>query len=710
MAHENRVLSVVPIPGLRPDSLGNYLASLGLLRILARRWPRVRGAWNQGALCIVGGPKTSAEIAEDLCDLTANCAWTSYEREWAKAQKESTKKKSGVGLALWQALTHERNLELFAAHAVPADRISFNPLLGSGGNAGKRDFAIGWKRALDALTAAQPGKGAAGLDRSSAALKDLLLGDPMTWMVEKLNAASWFSETNKIYNSGQGSFREGVASPWSMVLGCEGLAFFAGGASRRLGSRTRVVGAFPFITRSAAPVVAGEAGHDLAEVWAPLWERPMTVPEVVVLFSRGRAEAGGRGALTPSAFATAVMRRGVDAGILEFRRFVLGRTTSANTFESRFAGAFRVRPSHQVLPTGTANSPFPASIAVERLLALTDSLPRDTKKGQRWRFVGLRGVLEAALLRVAAAPSNSESALGMLDAAVSVLDRVDRNKTFRERCVSWQPLPIEWLPDLFADAAPGPEARLALAAVSAFPVHLPFAHYRFGVDPGAGRRLVHSKPPPTRWIWGTGSLLPAMLFALLHRRTLDWEKDTKKREPIRLVMPAALSDVQGFLSGSIDDELLGLWMSRLALFDWYSVPQAVRSLTAGAPEPELRGAPGSLCMFGLFQPLFDLRPISASMIPGQNLLPVESKARTPGVARAIVSMLRVRDVGSAVRLAGSRYAMAGAPLLKSNAPWDTSDAERLAASLVFSVFDHQRAALVGRWLRPERKQGEQTNV
>ena len=76
-----------------------------------------------------------------------------------------------------------------------------------------------------------------------------------------------------------------------------------------------------------------------------MWNRPMTVPEVATLFSRGRAEVGGRGVLTPSAFATAVMRRGFDAGITEFRRFVLGRTTSANTLslalEGRFMWGFR---------------------------------------------------------------------------------------------------------------------------------------------------------------------------------------------------------------------------------------------------------------------------------------------------------------------------------------------------------------------------------
>jgi CRISPR-associated protein Csx17 len=67
--------------------------------------------------------------------------------------------------------------------------------------------------------------------------------------------------------------------------------------------------------------------------------------------------------------------------------------------------------------------------------------PRDGK-----RFVGLRGPIEAALLAVAAEPGNPESSLALLDAVVTALVRIDRNRSFRERKVRWEPLPLEWLP------------------------------------------------------------------------------------------------------------------------------------------------------------------------------------------------------------------------------------------------------------------------
>jgi CRISPR-associated protein Csx17 len=645
------------------------------------------------------------ELLEVLCEVAAKRAWNPYERGWGDAQKESTKRKSGRPLAVWQASAEECDLELVSAHVVPAAKVSFNPLLGSGGNAGKRDFSDGWARATQALESGQrTKKGSPDAARKRVELKSLLLGDPLTWMVEKLNAASWFSDTNKLYNSGQRPFREGVASPWAMALACEGLAFLAGGASRRLGSRARSVGAFPFVTRAAAPREAGEAGRDLAEVWVPLWDRPMTVREVVALFSRGRAEAGGRGVLTPAAFATAVMRRGLDAGITEFRRFVLSRTTSANTFEPRFEGRFEVRISTQRPSSELVSSRTAAATALQRMLDLADGLPADRKVGQRWRYVGLRGDIEAAMLGVAAEPSSPEAACEMLDAVVAALDRIDRNRTLRERRIAWEPLPLEWLPTLFGSGVPGTEVRLALALVSSFPADRPLAIYRFGVEQDRGRRFAHPPEIPKQWVWRSHAPLPKILSDTLHRRTLDWEAARDDVDPLRLLLPATSAHVNRWLAGLSDDELLARWISRLALFNWRVVPSRVRLLATRSLEQP--GASGPLCLFGLFQPLFDLCPVLRLREPGRDLLPRESGARTPAAARSLSGSLRLRDIEGAVRFASGRYRMANAPLVRSEVPWGAADADRLTASLLFPIFDYERSALTERWLRPRRNKGE----
>lgn len=649
---------------------------------------------------MIGGPSCLDGLLEAVLEVAAQRRWIRYERGWADAQKQSTNRKSGHLLALWQASASEEDLELFGAHAVPAVRISFNPLLGTGGNAGKRDFSDGWRRAVHALEQDPPTR---ALKRSE--LKCLLQGEPVTWMVEKLNAASWFSDANKLYNSGQRAYREGAISPWAMVLACEGLVFFAGGASRRFGSRTRVVGAFPFVTRPAAPCGPGEAGQDLAEVWVPIWDRPMTVPEIVTLFSRGRAEAGGHGALTPGAFATAVVRRGVDAGITEFRRFVLARTTSANTFEPRFHGTFPI--GSRGPGTRSTNG---ASAAMNRLLALIDQFRRgplaDRKEGNRWRYVGLSGSIERGMLRVAQSPDDPDAAGAVLDAVVGVLDRIDRNSSFRARRVAWTPLPQEWLITLFNAEPPSAEARLALAVASSFPATRPLALYRFGVEFN-GHRFMHPPEGPKQWVWRPDLPLPEALAKVLHRRTLDWDSD-RCTDPVRSGVPVPGADVERWFAGVVDHELLVRWISRLALFDWADVRPGLRSLATR--NHHVVEARGRLYLFGLFQPLFDLLPVIVSTQQKLDLMPLETGARTPAAARRLLGLLRAGDVGGAVRFAGTRYAMGAKRLAKYGIEWPWCEVDDLMASFLFPICDYERSLLIGRWLRPTREPGEENVI
>jgi len=727
MAAEIR-LAVLALPGLSPDSLGNYLASLGLLRVLSRRWPSTRIAWRDEVLQVVGGPTTLNELLDELVCVATKRSWTPYQRGWLAEQKKGTKlgqskataSQSGAPVATWRAAQAEEAVAVLDVHIVATRRQIFNPLTGNGGSAGNRDFSDGWKRAINLLA----GPRNQDIRRH---LRDLLLGDVVAWLVtdaplegnEKkgsLNAASWFSSSNKIYNNGQNPSREAGLSPWAMALACEGLLLFAGGASRRLGARSRAVGAFPFVTQSASPETAGEAGRILAELWTPLWTRPMSLAESSTLFSRGRAELGGRGVLTPAAFATAIRKRGVDAGISEFRRFTLGRTTSANTFESRLEAHFSLEADDS---TRSATS-----LALERINSLVEqrSFPRDRKVGQRWRFEGLRGPIESALLDVAARPGNSEAGIALLDVIVRALDRIDRNRSFREGKVRWKPLPLEWLASLLADGQPGIEARLALSLVSAFPETLPFASFRFGVEWAREQNgkyeydwatqpgwFEHSKVAPARWVWGPGELA-RVLGAVLSRRLLEEAKlDTShtERPRGRAPLPATTSDMRQWLAGDVDEVLFSSWLSRLALFDWRRVPREVRALIA--TEDSAPRADGELALLGLLLPLMDRRPLVIGDLSPTDLLSEETGARTTEAARSIVTLSRAGNLDAALRLASSRYAMAGARLATFHVSFLTHD--RLVAALLFTISDRHRAVLFERWLRPRRRpQGGEAHV
>lgn len=167
--------------------------------------------------------------------------------------------------------------------------------------------------------------------------------------------------------------------------------------------------------------------------------------------------------------------------------------------------------------------------------------------------------------------------------------------------------------------------------------------------------------------------------------------------------------VDRWLGHHVDDEMVGRWASRLALFDWRLVPSHVRTIAARGMERPAVAA--RLSLFGLFQPLFDLRPVrSRGRARAGDLLPRESGARTPGAARTLASLMRGGQIDAAMRVAGTRYAMAGAPLARTDVPWAVTEPDRLLGAILFPIFEHERVMLIERWLRPRRPQRGDANV
>lgn len=206
--------NVLSLPGLTLDSLGHYLAALGLLVILNRRWPAVRGCWRQGRFVLVNGPADQDELIKQLAAVATDGKWMDYQKNWDKALKEDTNGESSDKSSLWRShQANEKFLPVFHAHLALADRLSFNPLFGTGGNSGQRDFSKGWKEVVDDLK--EPPR------RWS---KYMLLRDLEAFLrgeschcLNGYNAACWFSASNKVFNSGTKNLSERVKShlgPW----------------------------------------------------------------------------------------------------------------------------------------------------------------------------------------------------------------------------------------------------------------------------------------------------------------------------------------------------------------------------------------------------------------------------------------------------------------------------------------------------------------
>ena len=689
-----RGLAVLPLPGLHLDSLGLCLSALGLLSLCSRRWPSVRAGWRGGVFYLAGGPVTEDELIRFVAGIGERGEWSVYRNAWAEHQQSDTDSETGVNTTLWRAHdAEEEMLGTFQAHLTTGERLSFNPLFGTGGNAGRRNFAEGWAKATSMLKTPPKKWKRPTLNADLAAF---LQGQPGLALSD-YKAGCWFGADNKAYNSGTAKpSRKGQISPWAMALACEAFGLFQGSASRRLGSARRATGAFPFVTSGASPTAPGEAGKNLGELWLPVWEQPMSLPEVTALFQRGRAEVNGRGATTSPAFAAALLQRGVDAGIRELRRFLLLRTTSENTCESRLAS---------VIPVSGKTEGATAA-ALTRMLGCRDSLPADRKKGKRWIYAGLRGPLDEALVTFAEHPS-PENARAALDAMVGVLRKADRNRGHRARkpSISFQLLPGAWAASLLDDAGSDgcAEARIGLALATLFrskqnaktkkerAAH--FLPYWLGVQQ-RGPFCTLPEAVPFRRVWGAGKLT-ANLVSILHRRLIEEEPSAKP--PFGAWYRVALGDIEAWLSGAVDDVEVERWAMRFSLFAWDRDSVAAVGKRLGFAS-QLDMQSGSLALFALFKPLFQGRLLAALLPEGS-----QREAAKVGPLPGIAAQLARGDITAGVRLARTAYRAAGIePAKIVSEQFDCADSQRLLAALLIPAQGGRLTELSRRWLSPHK--------
>lgn len=574
----SHTLTTIPIPGLMPDTLGNYLASLGLLRIISRKWSNARCCWRDGVFTLLGNFAFD-EITDFIQTIAEEDTWTPYSKSWDAQQKKDTKlaqaKKPIMNVAAWRAQeASEADAILSQSHLIPGSKLSFNPMFGNGGSIGNRDFTAGWDAAKQALTRLPRGITPQIVTNDLGAV----LADTQVIYLDAFGGASWFSSANKTYNSGtRKSSTDGQISPWHMLLACEAFPLLSGSTSRHLSTQRKATGAFPFVTRSLAPISENAVGQRKAEFWAPIWQRPLTLPEINSLFQSGKAEVDGRAALTAASFASAIIHRGIDSGIQEFRSFTLMVTTSEKTFESRLGAVVGVPAANPA-----------ASEATRRILALRDRLPIDSE-GTKKRYRGVQGPIDHALVRLAETvgqgPLQTERSWQLIDAVFEALAKVDRNRSYRESGISFERLPLAWLSQLLSQSHEQLiEIRIALALASlhseipkgtskaiAAKLPQPFIAYRLGVT-GSGRFWQIPKDVPMRRIWSPASMQPS-LVALAKRRLV--ETPARDSAPFRSSLSATIGDTLHFLDGHTDDQAIATWLDRFSLFDW-SEPEAAK--------------------------------------------------------------------------------------------------------------------------------------
>lgn len=680
-------LDPLVLGGLHTESLGHYLAALGVLRATTGmdEYLNIRGCWKNECFLLYGTASTFNRGA--LCQyLLQKWEPVPFERWWSTVQAASKKDAGAIPRA--RASESNERVDHLDAVMVQAHRRIFNDLFGTGGNIGKRNLAAVWKQCHE--LSQKPD--------ARSWLEHTLFGVDDRPLPELKGAGTWFVFSNKTFNSGQDWYREGRLSPWSFLFAMEGALLLRGGVHRRLGTQTKGKAVFPFMCRPMEPTTDGQVAHGRCEFWAPLWNKPATMVEIESLFRGGLAEVGGRPASAPHEFAAAALDAAVDAGVSAFIRFDLRQTTSAQVFEALPREQIHVRRhgwsrySRLLLPLITGHW-------IDRL----PYEPKDSK--QRGKFVGLRGPVEAAIVQVADDPEDPERWQSLLLLIAQTQKRIDCNRNLRERCLPVPRLHTGW----FDRAWPHPPTELcvarAIASIQGTPIFSdgltkpadPLLVHIFGVEMTRRGGTLFPKARPNRVVWHEGSPTRRLIDVLRRRLSDANELDPA---PLSAFQPCSLAALALYLAGApvFDDELLTKWLPSLALINWSCEMHNSKQRRAEPPRPVHP-------LYSLFRPLFDPQSVRANAKPlfllGQ---PDFSKLHAAAI-RNIVNLLLQNQIEEAIAHARRRYLAAGWRTFDPPVSEMRVDAERLVAALLIPVDPNEIASRFRKdWLLPATQQ------
>lgn len=591
------------LSGLRPEPLGRYLAGLGLIRQLGEQAdPAATAAWESGGLVIETTiDDIAAWLADEYVPTPVLSPWNGGSGFGAKDKEPKRRLKellshssprlaslrNAIGVAErvatasmeagWdksRVVQEFRNrcpdalLPWIDATVVLADQQAFfPPLLGTGGNDGRLDFSTNFhERLLEVLDVTAKGR-----SRSLACARDLLAGTE----AERLASAP-VGQFDPVLAGGQGSSPFGAAgslvNPWEYVLLVEGALLFASGTVRRH-QHDAARAARPFtVSFSPDGSPSGVAGEESrGEVWAPLWSRPLTVPEIRQLFGEARASWRGRPAQQAVEFYAATRTLGVARGIDEFVRYGLQQR---NGLAFVAVPLDRVRIREDIAP------------AVRLVARVEDWASR--ARGADASAAVARAVRHFDRAHLAFARDGEVSALRDLLAALTALElAIGRSGRARDKIqVNRPPNARDFLAE-FVRAEPCAELRVAvgIASCAARPAAGPVRTMRqilLPVDP--------ADPSNPRGRWRDTAVVPGFGLRPLPQVLADvlaWRSRTAAEESgaeafrgvptfrraptFRYGIEVPARDLHAFARGQLDEAALEVWLRACLALDWRSV-------------------------------------------------------------------------------------------------------------------------------------------
>ena len=597
--------------GIRPEPLASYLAGLGVIRVVGEQadsgicawwddtglvvettvddlagWlaeafvptPVLR-AWNPGSGFGLGDDAPSPELAELLKNRSPRL--DPYRATAAAAHQAASRYRGGA----WNNADVAREFRnrcpdealpwIDAATVLADDEIFYPPLLGTGGNDGRLDFAGNLHQHLVRLLDPNP----AATKRRLALIRDLLSGT----QTESLTPAA-IGQFDPAAAGGRNSSPFGAAdslvNPWAYVLMIEGTLMFAASAARRnLHGAGRA--AIPFtVAQSPEGSPSGADEESRGELWAPLWERPLTYAEIRHIFGEARAAWRGRPAQQAVEFYAATRTLGVARGINAFVRYGIHQ---------------RNGQAHVAVPIERVKVDNRPSVA---LAARIEDWVKQARRGETSAAIGQAARrYDKAYLEFA--KTGEPVALGRLLAAVTDLEMaVGRSGRARETVRVRVPPNAQRFMEVLREVESS-ELRLAVGLASCRTLRgtAPSRTMRqilLPVDPGWPRPTW--RPTPIVPGFGVRALERVLADVLVWRaRTgIDEQSSQDGDQPVRgvrtfrLGIPVPAADLHAWVRKQLDDDLVGMWFKACLALDWRGVrPSWTEQPAVELPVPPL---------------------------------------------------------------------------------------------------------------------------
>ena len=739
------------LDGLSSSILGEYLAAIGLHRLVAGQAdPTATLRW-EGSTPVVNSILSEAEIRHFLADdavpaplvapwngsdvggfhPTANTRGT---RMWARFRNSTQQRLqlyreviTAVDAAV-QAHGWAHNLSgdekalairvlrntlpddaldfLDAAVVISDENVRYPALLGTGGNIGRLDLVLNYGEHLEALTGlAEPPK------RGSAP-------DPNQWLAEVFSSSPQprAKGTPGQYdgagiggsNLGRKGDGRALVNPWVYVLGLHGTLAFASAMSRRQGADSGVASAPFYVTGVAADYAsAAQAEPAKGEFWAPVWNRPLTLTELTTLAGEGRLEWRGRQARSSTDAVRALKSFGVDRGLDRFERFGFIERNGQSPVAVH-VGRHRIEDQPTVRLTAELDR------WVQHLNRVGDDR---TPAGVR----SARNRLNRALFAAGSNPTPSRLRALLVEAARAER-AASRSATFLESA-SLEPIPLlstqAWLPALDDGSVEFGVAAALMMGRDSVPSQGDRSHLSETLDnapttlrdclratePSGGRfeRLTWARNGPP--VPGLGERpLPSVLSDVMvlrarTRRNPLATADEALRPPFRGIRPqfegvwawrVPASHAEQFAAGQCDAIRLTEWLEALLLCRPRS-PWEQKTHDREPPSERPRGhqgAPGSSPLWRFLAP----------WTGGVNLNPGDRSPVVPVMPPTWPARLRAGSAPSVIADARNRYAMAGSPpVLNMSAvghPVDAAASRQVLAALLVPTTTRDLAQLL----------------